>query len=116
MTRTNIIGGTYVGATTDIVCSMSEWIRSMAQKRLNHADEVTGEIKPLRQHLWIRGLPQMIDVGSLLSVDESSTQVVRGAVKAYTDGGAAHPADPRTRRSGWGIWVEEGHPLNSHGV
>eukprot|EP00972_Heterocapsa_arctica_P004281 637015-Heterocapsa_arctica.AAC.1 len=20
------------------------------------------------------------------------------------------------RRAGWGIWVEEGHPLNSHGV
>eukprot|EP00972_Heterocapsa_arctica_P047469 7000466-Heterocapsa_arctica.AAC.1 len=58
----------------------------------------------------------MIDVGSPLSVDESSTQVVRGAVKAYTDGGAAHPADPRMRRSGWGIRVEEGHPLNSHGV
>eukprot|EP00972_Heterocapsa_arctica_P022663 3334388-Heterocapsa_arctica.AAC.1 len=56
-----------------------EWIRSKAQKELNHADEVTGEIKPLRQHLWIRGLPQKIDVGSPLLVDESSTEVVRGA-------------------------------------
>eukprot|EP00972_Heterocapsa_arctica_P084155 12398398-Heterocapsa_arctica.AAC.1 len=47
----------------------------------------------------------MIDVGRPLSVDESSTEVVRGPVKAYTDGGSEHPADPRTRRSGWGIWV-----------
>jgi hypothetical protein len=58
----------------------------------------------------------MIDVGSPLAVDESSTEVVCGTVKAYTDGGAAHPADPRKRRAGWGIWVDEGHPLNSHGV
>eukprot|EP00972_Heterocapsa_arctica_P097659 14410608-Heterocapsa_arctica.AAC.1 len=37
-------------------------------------------------------------------------------VKVYTDGGAAHPADVRMRRSSCGIWVAEGHPLNSHGV
>eukprot|EP00972_Heterocapsa_arctica_P070350 10392223-Heterocapsa_arctica.AAC.1 len=73
----------------------------MAQKELNHADEITGEITPLRQHLWNMGLPQMIDVGSPLAVDESSTQEVRGAVVAYTDGGAGHTADPRMRRSGW---------------
>eukprot|EP00972_Heterocapsa_arctica_P057522 8486555-Heterocapsa_arctica.AAC.1 len=88
----------------------------MAQKKLNQADEATGEIKPKRQHLWIRGLPQMIDVGRPLATDASSMEVVHGEVKAYTDGGALHPADPRLRRSGWGIWAEEGHPLNSHGV
>eukprot|EP00972_Heterocapsa_arctica_P070306 10385431-Heterocapsa_arctica.AAC.1 len=43
-----------------------EWIRSKAQEELNRSDEVTGEIKPFRQHLWIRGLPQMIDEGSPL--------------------------------------------------
>eukprot|EP00972_Heterocapsa_arctica_P070530 10419418-Heterocapsa_arctica.AAC.1 len=57
-----------------------------------------------------------MDVGSPLSLDTSSPQEVRGEVKAYTDGGASHPADPRMRRSGWGIWVKEGHPLNSYGV
>eukprot|EP00972_Heterocapsa_arctica_P005301 784849-Heterocapsa_arctica.AAC.1 len=35
---------------------------------------------------------------------------------AYTDGGASHPENHRRRRSGWGIWVQEGHPLNKHGV
>eukprot|EP00972_Heterocapsa_arctica_P082537 12161321-Heterocapsa_arctica.AAC.1 len=58
----------------------------------------------------------MIDVGSPLSIDTSSTQEVRGEVQAYTDRGASHPADPRMRRSGLAIWVKEGHPLNSYGV
>eukprot|EP00972_Heterocapsa_arctica_P069932 10331718-Heterocapsa_arctica.AAC.1 len=58
----------------------------------------------------------MIDVGRPLDFDESSTEVFNQPVKAYTDGCAAHPADPRMRRSRWGIWVEAGHPLNSHGV
>eukprot|EP00972_Heterocapsa_arctica_P084576 12458762-Heterocapsa_arctica.AAC.1 len=58
----------------------------------------------------------MIYVGRPLDIDESSTEVINQPVKVYTDGGAAHPADPRMRRSGWGIWVEAGHPLNSHGV
>eukprot|EP00972_Heterocapsa_arctica_P000271 38839-Heterocapsa_arctica.AAC.1 len=51
-----------------------EWSIYKEQKELNRSDEVTREIKPFRQHLWIRGLPQMIDVGSPLSVDASSTQ------------------------------------------
>ena len=58
----------------------------------------------------------MVDVGSPLSYDTSSTLEVEGEVTAYTDGGAFYPADPRMRRSGWGIWVKEGHPLNSYGV
>eukprot|EP00972_Heterocapsa_arctica_P104381 15385199-Heterocapsa_arctica.AAC.1 len=58
----------------------------------------------------------MIDVGKPLAVDHSSTTEVSGEVTAYTDGGASFPADPRLRRSGWGIWVQEGHPLNSFGV
>eukprot|EP00972_Heterocapsa_arctica_P053672 7907026-Heterocapsa_arctica.AAC.1 len=58
----------------------------------------------------------MIDVGRPLSIDTSSTQEVSGEVTAYTDGGASYPADRRLRRSGWGIWVKEGHPLNSYGV
>eukprot|EP00972_Heterocapsa_arctica_P084711 12476414-Heterocapsa_arctica.AAC.1 len=58
----------------------------------------------------------MIDVGRPLSVDHSSTQEVRGEVTAYADGGASFPADPRLRRSGWGIWVKEGHPLSSFGA
>eukprot|EP00972_Heterocapsa_arctica_P076233 11246002-Heterocapsa_arctica.AAC.1 len=49
-------------------------------------------------------------------MDLSSTEVFDRPVKAYTDGGAAHPEDHRRRRSGWGIWVQEGHPLNSYGV
>eukprot|EP00972_Heterocapsa_arctica_P051563 7586176-Heterocapsa_arctica.AAC.1 len=71
---------------------------------------------PLRQHLWYRGLPQEVDVGKPWEVDISSQEVYHHPVKAYTDGGAAHPEDHRRRRSGWGIWVQEGHPLNSHGV
>eukprot|EP00972_Heterocapsa_arctica_P057224 8443386-Heterocapsa_arctica.AAC.1 len=49
-------------------------------------------------------------------MDCSPTTQVNGEVKAYTDGGASLPADPRLRRSGWGIWVHERHPLNSFGV
>eukprot|EP00972_Heterocapsa_arctica_P025866 3807125-Heterocapsa_arctica.AAC.1 len=58
----------------------------------------------------------MVHVKEPLGFDDSPIGTVEGEVKAYTDGGAAHPADPRLRRSGWGIWVDEGHPLNSHGV
>eukprot|EP00972_Heterocapsa_arctica_P004628 687408-Heterocapsa_arctica.AAC.1 len=49
-------------------------------------------------------------------MDRSPTAQVSGEVKAYTDGGASFPADLRLRRSGWGIWVHEGHLLNSFGV
>eukprot|EP00972_Heterocapsa_arctica_P049612 7301368-Heterocapsa_arctica.AAC.1 len=70
----------------------------------------------MRAHLWLRGLPQTVDVGRPLDVDESSSQAYDLPVKVYTGGGAAHPEDHRMRRSGWGIWVQEGHPLNSHGV
>eukprot|EP00972_Heterocapsa_arctica_P108176 15931189-Heterocapsa_arctica.AAC.1 len=58
----------------------------------------------------------MIDVGKPLSIDHSPSTEVGGEVVAYTDGGAVFPADPRLRRSGWGIWVHAGHPLNSFGV
>eukprot|EP00972_Heterocapsa_arctica_P004277 635129-Heterocapsa_arctica.AAC.1 len=71
---------------------------------------------PQRAHMWLRGLPQTVDVGRPLDFDESSTEVCIHPVQAYTDGAAAHPADHRMRRSGCGIWVQEGHPLNSYGV
>eukprot|EP00972_Heterocapsa_arctica_P094228 13896071-Heterocapsa_arctica.AAC.1 len=58
----------------------------------------------------------MVDVGRPLDGDDSSTELYHHAVQAYTDGGAAHPADHRMRRSGWAIWVHEGHPMNSYGV
>eukprot|EP00972_Heterocapsa_arctica_P036344 5349372-Heterocapsa_arctica.AAC.1 len=58
----------------------------------------------------------MVEVNKALAEDTSATSKVDGAVKVYADGGASHPADPRLRRSGWGVWVEEGHPLNCHGV
>eukprot|EP00972_Heterocapsa_arctica_P075678 11162799-Heterocapsa_arctica.AAC.1 len=58
----------------------------------------------------------MIDVGKPLTIDHSSTTEVIGEVMAYTDGGASSPADPRLRRSGWGILAQEGHPLNSFRV
>eukprot|EP00972_Heterocapsa_arctica_P019831 2926363-Heterocapsa_arctica.AAC.1 len=57
----------------------------------------------------------MIDVGKPLAIDHSSTLEVSGEVTAYTDGGASFPA-ARLRRSGWGIWVKEGHPPNVVGV
>eukprot|EP00972_Heterocapsa_arctica_P048258 7116408-Heterocapsa_arctica.AAC.1 len=76
----------------------------------------TGEDKQFRRHLWIRGLPQMIDVGRPLAIDHSSTTQVSGEVTAYADGGASFPADPRLRRSGLGNWAQEGHPLNLFGV
>ncbi len=82
-----------------------EWIRTKAQNELNRQDVTTGVITPLRVHMWLRGLPQTVDVGRPLDIDESSTEVYNHPVKVYTDGGAAHPADPRMRRSGWGIWV-----------
>eukprot|EP00972_Heterocapsa_arctica_P032894 4840603-Heterocapsa_arctica.AAC.1 len=91
-------------------------IRTQAQNELNRCDPITKEVTPLRQHLWLRGLPQEIDVGKPLDEDSSPTEVFTQPVKAYTDGGAAHPEDHRRRRSGWGIWVEQGHALNSHGV
>eukprot|EP00972_Heterocapsa_arctica_P017662 2611211-Heterocapsa_arctica.AAC.1 len=93
-----------------------EHIRTQTQRELNHAVRPEEVITPQREHLWCRGLPQMVDVGKLLVYDSSPTTMVCGAVKAYTDGGASYPADPRLRRSGWGIWVEKGHPLNSYGV
>eukprot|EP00972_Heterocapsa_arctica_P041094 6057167-Heterocapsa_arctica.AAC.1 len=55
----------------------------------------------------------MVEVGRPLDIDESTTEVFHRPVQAYTDGGAAHPDDHRMRRSGWGIWAQEGHPLNS---
>eukprot|EP00972_Heterocapsa_arctica_P104584 15413772-Heterocapsa_arctica.AAC.1 len=82
-----------------------EWLRTQAQNELNRQDEIAGEITPLRAHLWLRGLPQTVDVGRPLDVDESFTQEYKLPVKAYTDGGAARPEDHRMRRSGWGIWV-----------
>eukprot|EP00972_Heterocapsa_arctica_P095313 14057935-Heterocapsa_arctica.AAC.1 len=48
--------------------------------------------------------PQAVDVGRPLDMDESSTEVYHHLVQASTDGGSAHPADHRMRRSGWGIW------------
>ena len=93
-----------------------ERIRTKAQNELTRVDPVTREAAPLRQHLWLRGLPQLLDVGRPLDLGESSTEVIDYPVKAYTDGGAARPEDHRRRRSGWGVWVREGHPLNSHGV
>ena len=58
----------------------------------------------------------MVDVGRPLDTDVSSMEIYDQPVKAYTDGGAAHPADPMMRRSGWGIWVQFNHPLNSFGI
>eukprot|EP00972_Heterocapsa_arctica_P100360 14799799-Heterocapsa_arctica.AAC.1 len=46
-----------------------EWIRTKAHNELNRVDVDTGEDKPFRRHLWIRGLPQMIDVGKPLESD-----------------------------------------------
>ena len=93
-----------------------EHIRTQAQNELNRIDEATEEPSPLRQHLWLRGLPQAVDVDRAWDLDESPTDEINTAVKVYTDGGAAHQADHRLRRSGWGIWVQDGHPLNSQGV
>eukprot|EP00972_Heterocapsa_arctica_P081035 11941672-Heterocapsa_arctica.AAC.1 len=57
----------------------------------------------------------MVEVGKPWGKDVSSTTKYRGAVKVYTDGGAAHPADPRLRRAGCGIWVQEGVPQELRG-
>eukprot|EP00972_Heterocapsa_arctica_P015675 2308813-Heterocapsa_arctica.AAC.1 len=38
-----------------------EHIRTRAQNELNRQDPVTQELTPLRQHLWLRGLPQEVD-------------------------------------------------------
>ena len=58
----------------------------------------------------------MVDVGRPLDSDDPSMEVYDQPVQVYTDGEAAHPADPRMRRSGWGIRVQEEHPLNNFGV
>eukprot|EP00972_Heterocapsa_arctica_P094211 13894088-Heterocapsa_arctica.AAC.2 len=58
----------------------------------------------------------MVDVGRPLDFDDSPTEVINRPVKVFTDGGAARPADHRLRRSGWGVWVQPNHQLNSYGV
>eukprot|EP00972_Heterocapsa_arctica_P086948 12816783-Heterocapsa_arctica.AAC.1 len=58
------------------VASSTNGLDTRPKKKWNHTDKGTGETTPMRKRLWIRGLPQMIDIGRPLDVDESSEEVI----------------------------------------
>eukprot|EP00972_Heterocapsa_arctica_P026723 3933845-Heterocapsa_arctica.AAC.1 len=94
-----------------------EHVRLQAVRELSDREPIHPFAKsPRREHRWLRGLPQVIEVDRPIGRDASLVTKVRGNIKVYTDGGAVFLADPELRRSGWGMWVSEWHELNCLGV
>eukprot|EP00972_Heterocapsa_arctica_P115512 16448135-Heterocapsa_arctica.AAC.1 len=75
-----------------------EHVRLQAVEELSDRQQTHPFTKtPRREHLWLRGMPQVIEVDKPMGLDASPVTKVKGDIKVYTDGEAVFPADPRLR-------------------